>query len=140
MARQGLPKKYAKMGFKKGWAVYKKTKPVRTHRYVANKRVSPYKKRRKPVSMARRRSYKKKAYRYARGGGGAMKPIIDGVLVGAARGFLNGKIPFGSAIATLGVGFFRNNATLKTLGGIELGQALLGGVLGGGNGGGGGVR
>jgi len=60
-----------------------------------------------------------------------MKPIIDGLIVGVGSSFLRGKIPYADPIVTLGVGYFRNNATLKTLGAVELGQALLGGALGG---------
>jgi len=81
-----------------------------------------------------RRSYKK-YYRRARSAGGSMKPIIDGVLVGVASGFLAGKIPYSNAVVSLGVGYFRNNTTLKTLGAVQLGQGLLGGVFGNGNGG-----
>jgi hypothetical protein len=126
--RKGLPKKYAKMGFKRGWAAYKRSKRAPTRRtYAAPKRKRVYK-------MARRKKY----YRYARSGGGKMKQVIDGVLVGAGTQFLNGKIPYSQPLVTLGVGIFRNNSTLKTLGGVQLGSALLGGVFGGN--GGGGVR
>jgi hypothetical protein len=127
MARKGLPKKYAKMGFKRGWAAYKRSKRSPIRSYAPKKR--------KVRTMARRRSYKK-YYRKARTFGGGMKPVIDGLLVGAATGFLRGKIPYADPIATLGIGYFRNNATLKVLGGVELGEALLGNFFGGGNGGG----
>ena len=88
----------------------------------------------------RRRSYTRarKVYRRSRTGGGSFKPIIDGVLVGAAGGFLRGKIPYSDALVALGVGYFRNNTTLKTIGAMELGQALTSGMFGGGNGNGGG--
>lgn len=59
MAKKGLPKKYAKMGFKKGWAAYKKAKgktsssttsrsrkattKLKTTRKVAKKRKAPTK-------------------------------------------------------------------------------------------------
>jgi hypothetical protein len=128
MARKGLPKKYAKMGFKRGWAAYKRAKRTPTRK--------TYTKRKRGVYTARRRSYKR-YYRRARGGGGGAKQIIDGVIVGAAGAFLNGKIPYAAPIATLAVGFFRHNATLKTLGGIQIAQALMGGA---GLGNGGGVR
>lgn len=86
--------------------------------------------------MAKRRkvSYRtrtKTVYRKARGGGGSMKPIIDGLIVGVASSFLRGKIPYADPLVTLGVGYFRKNATLKTLGAVELGEALIGGALGG---------
>jgi len=131
MARKGLPRKYAKMGFKRGWAAYKRTKRSPARRSYAPKRT-------KVRTMARRRSYKK-YYRKARTFGGGMKPVIDGLMVGAATGFLRGKIPYADPIATLGIGYFRNNPTLKVLGGVELGEALLSGFFGGG-GNGGGVR
>lgn len=62
-----------------------------------------------------------------------MKPIIDGLIVGVGSSFLRGKVPFSDALVTLGVGYFRRNATLKTLGAVELGEALIGGALGGGS-------
>jgi len=86
--------------------------------------------------MARRKSYKK-YYRKARSFGGGFKPTLDGVMDGILASFLNGKIPYAGAISHLAIGMFRNNTTLKTLGGYELGASLLGGMLGGGNGGGG---
>jgi hypothetical protein len=93
--------------------------------------------------MAKRKRYYPTRYRTrtivkrARSGGGSMKPLLDGLIVGVASGFLRGKIPYADAITTLGVGYFRNNATLKTLGAVQLGQSLLGGVFGGGSNGGG---
>jgi hypothetical protein len=49
----GLPKKYAKMGFKKGWAAYKKTKKKTTTRKVSSTR--------KVATMAKRK--RKTGYR-----------------------------------------------------------------------------
>ncbi len=129
MARKGLPRKYAKMGFKKGWAAYKRTKRSPVRRTTTKRRSKP---------MARR-SYKKYARR-ARTAGGSMKPIIDGAIAGAggqlASGFLGN---YSMPVVTLGVGYFRKNNTLKTLGAYELGQMLAGGFSGG-NGGGGGFN
>jgi hypothetical protein len=94
------------------------------------------KRRKKPMAKTRYRTRYKKVYRKARSGGGSFKPIIDGLIVGVASNFLRGKIPYADAITTLGVGYFRNNTTLKTLGAIELGQSLISGFgLGGSNGG-----
>ncbi len=46
MARQGLPKKYAKMGFKKGWKEYKASKRKRTSgASTVKKKAAPKKKR-----------------------------------------------------------------------------------------------
>jgi len=129
MARKGLPRKYAKMGFKKGWREYKKTLNKSTRRRTTTIR------RNKP--MARRRSYRR-VVRRARGGGGSMKPIIDGVLAGAAGGFASNYLgAYGHSVATLGIGYFRHNNVLKTEGARELGAMLVGQFTGG-NGGGGG--
>lgn len=126
MARKGLPKKYAKMGFKRGWAAYKRSK--RTARSPSRVKTRSYKKRR--VSVA-----KKRYYRRARYGGGKYKPLIDGAIVGIAERFVGGMIPVPGAIK-LGVGIFRNNTTLTTLGALQ----LFGNFLGGNGGNGGGVR
>jgi len=48
----GLPKKYAKMGFKKGWAAYKRAHP--------KKRSSSTKKRSKPTTKRRRKTVAKR--------------------------------------------------------------------------------
>lgn len=120
MARKGLPKKYAKMGFKKGWAAYKRTK-----RSTAR----PKPKGRK--TMAKGKS--KKAYRYARGGGGRYKTIIDGILAGAGGALAEKYVGnIGHPAVTLGVGFFRNNNVLKTEGARELGAIAIQQFLGGG--------
>ena len=105
------------------------------------------------INMARRRITGRRVYaarrsprtryrRARRAAGGSMKPIIDGALAGIA-GQLAGNFMggFGQPIAHLGIGYFRKNNTLKTLGGIELGSMLgqrVGGMFGGGgtNGGG----
>ena len=118
MANKGLPKKYAKMGFKKGWAAYKRSK-----------RSTPAK--RKVGNMAKRRSYRR-TVRRARSFGGGMKPIIDGVLAGALGGVLTNYIGgYGHAAATVGVGYFRNNVTLKTEGAREIGAMLASNFFGG---------
>jgi len=126
MARQGLPKKYAKMGFKKGWAAYKKAKrrPVK-RTYTKPKQVR---------KVARRRS--KRAARRVYGARGGMKPIMDGVIGGvvaeAGQKVLGG---YGGAIGTIAAGYFRKNATLKTIGGYQLGSMLgdqIPGIGGGG--------
>jgi len=115
MARKGLPKKYAKMGFKKGWAAYKKARRTPVRRKTT---------RRKGRTMARRRTYRRKARRAytARGG---MKPIIDGLIGGVAaeagQKFLGG---YGGALGTTAAGYFLKNSTLKTIGGFQLGSML----------------
>ena len=61
-----------------------------------------------------------------------MKPIIDGVLAGAG-GMLATKYlgVYGQPIAHLGIGYFRHNNTLKTLGAISLGNILVSQFTGG---------
>jgi len=116
MARTGLPKKYAKMGFKKGWAAYKKSK--RTTRTTSRRKPRQVKK-----TMARRRY--KRAARRAYGARGGMKPIMDGAIGGiaaeAGQKFLGG---YGGALGTIAAGYFMKNATLKTIGGYQLGSML----------------
>ncbi len=129
MARKGLPKKYAKMGFKRGWKAYKAT--LRRPR----KRISTKTRRNKP--MARRR-YAKKVYRRARSSGGSFKPYIDGALGGIAAQ-LGTKYAgaWGTGLGYSAVGQFRNNPTLKVMGGIAIGRQIAGMIpMIGGNGGG----
>lgn len=97
--------------------------------------------------MARRRySRTRTVYRtakraYSKRNGGGTKQILDGVLAGVG-GQLAGKYigGWGAPIATLGIGMFRNNTTLKTLGGLQVGNMIAGmipfiGTGGNGNGG-----
>ena len=125
MARKGLPKKYARMGFKRGWAAYKRAQRKPARKRTARRKTT--KKRR--YNMARRKKY----YRRARYGGGKYKPMIDGLLAGAIERFAGQYIPVPGAVK-LGVGIFRNNQTLTTLGALQLVNSFMGGN---GNGGGG---
>lgn len=91
--------------------------------------------------MARRKKYRyrtrtRNIVRRARGGGGAMKSIIDGFLAGAAGQLASNYVgKFGHPVATLGIGYFRNNNVLKTEGARELGAMLVSQFMGnGGNG------
>jgi hypothetical protein len=90
---------------------------------------------RRNVVMARRRRSYPRARRYisrARGGGknANMKNAIDGIIVGVAQTALPDVIPMQDPLIALGVGWFRRNPTLMTLGGVQLG-AQLGGMIGG---------
>jgi len=117
------------MGFKKGWAAYKRSK----RSTPAKRKVGNMAKRRRSYSRARR------VYRRARSSGGSMKPIIDGALAGALGGVLTNYIGgYGHAAATVGVGYFRNNVTLKTEGAREIGAMLASNFFGNGTGGTGG--
>lgn len=96
--------------------------------------------RRKSINMARRGRRYSRARRYytrARGGrrggkgNGVMKNVIDGLIVGVAQTALPDVIPMQDALICTGVGWFRRNPTLTTLGGVQLG-AQLGAMVGGG--------
>ena len=93
-------------------------------------------KKKRVVAMARRRSFRRfRSYarraRGRRGGGGSVtKNAIDGVLVGIAQTAIPDVIPMQDPLIALGVGWFRRNPTLMTLGGVQLG-AQLGGMIGG---------
>lgn len=119
MASKGLPKKYAKMGFKRGWAAYKKAQrtPTRKRSVAAtNRRVK--------TTARRRRSYRRTARRAytARGG---MKPIMDGAIGGvAAEAGQKYLGAIGAAGGTIAAGYLLKNNTLKTLGGYQLGSYL----------------
>ena len=95
------------------------------------------------VSMGRYRSRRRSYRRYVsrargrrggRGGGSVTKNAIDGLIVGIAQTALPDVIPMQDPLIALGVGWFRHNPTLMTLGGIQLG-ASLGQMVGGGLGG-----
>jgi hypothetical protein len=62
-----------------------------------------------------------------------MKGVIDGVLAGAVGGLATKYIGgYGQPVATLGIGWFRHNSTLMTLGGMQIGNMLTG-MFGGGS-------
>ena len=98
---KGLPKKYAKMGFKKGWRAYKNTRKTPKVRTMAR--------RKKGRTVVR---YVKKKYRKARSGL-TMRNIIK-VLIGAGMAavyevFVSPMIPVAAMmrnIIELGVGLF----------------------------------
>jgi len=61
MARKGLPKKYAKMGFKKGWKAYKKSKGKSSGKKRTYSK--PTKKAKRRSTMARRRYNRRRSSR-----------------------------------------------------------------------------
>ena len=80
--------------------------------------------------------YVKSRRRRKSNGGNSMKPIIDGLIAGAAGQVASKYIGnWGHPAATLGIGYFRKNTTLKTEGARELGAMLATQlpVIGGGN-------
>ena len=62
-----------------------------------------------------------------------MKPIIDGILAGVGASLVKKytNLPFADDLVMLGVGYFRKNPTLKTIGAIGLGSDLIGVFPGG---------
>ncbi|MBE3113073.1 MAG: hypothetical protein IMZ49_00440 [Actinobacteria bacterium] len=92
--------------------------------------------RRRRRSYGRSRSFVRRA-RGGKSGGSVMKNAIDGIIVGVAQTALPDVIPMQDPLIALGVGWFRHNPTLMTLGGVQLGAqlgAMVGGAIGGGNG------
>jgi hypothetical protein len=95
MARSGLPKKYAKMGFKKGWRAYKASKRKPRRRRVA--KVARRRRRRKKPKRRYRRKIGAKAYARRR------KPMG---LLGKAGLFVGAVFPTGWAIMDGGSAFW----------------------------------
>lgn len=101
----GLPKKYAQMGFKRGWKAFKSKS--RNAQSVS-----------KVSKLARRRSFRKSASRFARRaarrsgvGNSASLLQVDAMAYGALRGYasdaiapLTAKIPFATVADEVGMG------------------------------------
>ena len=60
--------------------------------------------------------------------------IIDGVIVGAIQGVIpdDALMGYGDTLVPIGVGWFRKNPTLQTIGGYQLGLKLAQGFASGG--------
>ncbi len=91
--------------------------------------------------MARRRGRVRTVYRRARpavrkargfGGGGIVGNVLDGVIVGAVQGMVpaNALWGYGDALVPIGVGWFRKNKVLQTIGGYQLGLKISQGFAG----------
>lgn len=105
MAKKGLPKKYAKMGFKRGWAAYKKMK--RSARTTPRK---PVRAKRKAYNMARKKVYRKRATNFL-----TSKGFMDGVLSSGGKMVIRkvlGGGPLYEAGVDIAIGFIRKNNTL----------------------------
>jgi hypothetical protein len=102
--RKGLPKKYARMGFKRGWAAYKKAnRPVRT------KTTKPVI-RRRTTYMAKKKYYRKRATNFL-----TSKTTMDGILSAGGKVVVRkvlGGGPLYEAGVDLAIGFIRKNNTL----------------------------
>jgi len=136
MARKGLPRKYAKMGFKQGWKSYKASK-----RPTATRKVIP---------MARRRTRARRyVARKARSGYRKRKGLLSGntgnIIIGAGAGFASPYIPRILGPWTLPVvfgvaGYVAKKPALLSIAGYELGKTISSsGIIGGLGGGGGGA-
>jgi hypothetical protein len=101
----GLPKKYAKMGFKRGWAAYNRLK--RGSRKSKSKKVT--------YKMARRRRFGKvrKFYRkHSAGFGNIGKILAGGILAAAYTVYVSPMIPMDGLIKTfleIGAGILLSN-------------------------------
>lgn len=74
---------------------------------------------------ARRFARTRRTVSRARSAGGRASPVIDGALAGVAAPFANKFLgPWGTPATLLGVGLFRKNATLTTLGAFTGAAAL----------------
>jgi len=115
----GLPKKYAKMGFKKGWAMFKKSKKS-TKAAKRTTRTARVK------TMAKRKTYKKKS-KVAKAGNSFMNKLISKALpvaYGYAREPLSDALansPLGKALPNLGK--FGDEITIL---GLNYGATALG--------------
>ena len=90
--------------------------------------------------MAKRKTrtvYRKAKRVYRRASGGGFKPVIDGAIAGAAGNVASKFLgSYGMPAAAIGIGIWRKNSTLKTIGGLELGAMLSQNIPFLGNGGG----
>jgi len=110
----GLPKKYAKMGFKRGWAAYKRARgrTTRRRRTTRRKPIKTYARRRRSYTPKRRVSRTRKSKLVT-------KPFIDGLISGGGKIVLRkvlGSNPVYEAGLDIGLGWFRNNKTLMAQG------------------------
>jgi hypothetical protein len=115
------------------WRFVKRNSSVSRRRAPIRRKVTMARRRR---SYGRSRSFVRRA-RGGKSGGSVMKNALDGIIVGVAQTALPDVIPMQDPLIALGVGWFRHNPTLMTLGGVQLGAqlgAMVGGAIGGGNG------
>lgn len=91
----GLPKRFAKMGFKRGWAAYNKKKIKKSRSKTAVN-----------IKMARRRKGFKRHYKRSRSSGGVTFGNVTKVLIGAGLAavyevFVSPMIPFDGMIKNI---------------------------------------
>lgn len=131
MARPGLPKKYAKYGFKKGWRLYKASKRKRTSGTPRKKtttttvrKTTMAKPKRKYTKRRTTKAVTRKPRRYGRRmpkllSQQTINTIIDGLLIGGGA--------IGSTVAANTVPFLKDQrALIKSLGQAGIGAVSLG--------------
>lgn len=131
MARKGLPKKYAKMGFKRGWKLYKATL-----RGNPKPRAKTKAKPRRQTMAKKKKSYRRKSKNIL--GMFTSKTAVDGYIakggVVVVNKFFGVNNPLVNAGITGAVGIVRNNNTLIGQSAVELISALIPQLNGGSNG------
>lgn len=136
----GLPKKYAKMGFKRGWAMFKRlrNKKRKTKTIV----------RAQPMARRRRKNYFKKAYRKVKSGlsfGNVTKILIGAGLAVVYNVYVSPLIPVSGMLKNVlefGIGLYlavgRFPMPVKAFGAalatLEA-YSFISGLMGGNNGG-----
>lgn len=119
----GLPKKYAKMGFKRGWAAYKRVRGT-TRRRRTTRRRAPVR-----TYARRRRTYApRRKVRNTRKSKLITKPFVDGLISSGGKIVLRkvlGGHPLYEAGLDIGLGYFRNNKTLLAQGIVAGAVAFL---------------
>ena len=105
MARKGLPKKYAKMGFAKGWKAYRASKRSRS------------KTKTKPRTMAKKRTYSRRR-------GSSTKKFSDLLIGGIGAAAVSSMVP-GGALGKLAIGYFGYKKK-GVIGALATGLGILG--------------
>jgi hypothetical protein len=149
MVKRGLPKKYAKMGFKKGWAAYKRSKGATSRAKPKTRTITKYKRRtmakRKPVRRRTRKSTSFMGVNLSKVGAA----MIYGALRSKSSNYLapyTSKIPLGNVsdeVGMFGAAYLAKKFLFKKAGimrdaltigqGIEMarvGEAIINGQVG----------
>lgn len=113
----GLPKKYAKMGFKKGWRAFRASKTTRT--YSTKVRTMAKHKRRSYAKASHKKSHRKSGFM---GGFGGLGKMLGAGVYGAGREYLSNlvapvteKVPLGTI-----------SDEVVMIGALSLGKKFLG--------------
>ena len=133
MARKGLPKKYANLGFKRGWKLYKATLRGNPKPRAKTKT----KTRRQTMARRRKKSYRRKSKNIL--GMFTSKTAVDGYIAKGGKVVVNKVFGVDNPLVNAGidgaVGILRNNNTLLGQSAVELISALIPQLNGASNGG-----